>query len=415
MQKAASRVFYGWWIVLASVVVAFPSTILFNGFSGFLEPIQATFVTSTAAVSLAFVFLRAESGFGAPVAAFLVDAYGPRVITLAGGLLVGVGAVIAGSAPSLIVFYVGFVILALGSSFAGPTVATIAVAPWFDRYRGRAFALVSVGTPIWAMTIPLVVLAIDSLGWRTTMYGLGLISLGLVVPLSFVYVRGPGERGLTPDGLPPLPKTPRAAAPADSLTQMVRNPVFWSLAASYACFSFVHTGLFSQLIPILEARAGVPRSTAAAAAAAIPVVSLAGRLGLGALADFVQPRYVLALAFLMMLGGVLAILLLGGFWPILPLVLFYGVGYGGCVPIRHVLQGRIFGVKNFGRVQGVLRIIDTMVGLPAPIIAALIRDTTQSYSLALLCFAVVIAVTIPTTFSLRTHEEKKAPALSRER
>ena len=399
------RMYYGWWMTVFAVITALPNTILFTGFSGFLEPLQVSFAASAAAISVAFVFLRAEAGIGTPIAGFLVDAYGPKPVMLWGGIVLGVGAAIVALSQSLFVFYIGFFILAFGVSVSGPIVANIAVARWFDRYRGKAFAVISMGTPVWSLSIPLVVLSIDTFGWRATMWGLGIISVAIIVPFSFLYRRSPEEYGLKPDGVSDVAPKPRHAARGPEvslpLRDVLRHPAFWLLMVSYGSFSFVHTGLFSQLIPMLEKTSGVSRSTAAAVSALIALVSLPGRLVLGALADTVKPGYVLALTFALMLAGVLALAVVPGELGLIAMVVFYGIGFGGCVPVRHVVQGYLFGSQNFGKVQGMLRIADTVVGVPAPIATALIYDATHSYVLALLMFVVAFAVTIPAALSPR--------------
>ncbi|MDO8531799.1 MAG: MFS transporter [Dehalococcoidia bacterium] len=405
LARARPKLYYGWWMTVFAVITALPNTILFTGFSGFLEPLQVSFAASAAAISVAFVFLRAEAGIGTPIAGFLVDAYGPKPVMLGGGIVLGLGAVIVALSQSLFVFYIGFFILAFGVSVSGPIVANIAVARWFDRYRGKAFAVISMGTPVWSLSIPLVVLAIDTFGWRATMWGLGIISVAIIVPFSFLYRRSPEEYGLKPDGVSDAAPKPQHAVRGPevslSLRDVLRHPAFWLLMVSYGSFSFVHTGLFSQLIPILEKSSGVSRSTAAAVSALIALVSLPGRLVLGTLADTIKPGYILALTFALMLVGVLALALVPGDLGMIAMVVFYGIGFGGCVPVRHVVQGYLFGTQNFGKVQGMLRIADTVVGIPAPIATALIYDATHSYVLALLMFVVVFALTIPAALSPR--------------
>lgn len=399
------RMYYGWWMTVFAIITALPNTVLFSGFSGFLEPLQVSFAASAAAISVAFVFLRAEAGIGTPIAGFLVDAYGPKPVMLGGGIVLGLGAAIVAQSQSLFVFYIGFFIMAFGVSVSGPIVANIAVARWFDRYRGKAFAVISMGTPAWSLAIPLVVLSIDTFGWRATMWGLGIISVAIIVPFSFLYRRSPEEYGLKPDGVSDAAPKPQQAVRAPEISlplrDVLRHPAFWLLMVSYGSFSFVHTGLFSQLIPILEKSSGVSRSTAAAVSALIALVSLPGRLVLGTLADTVKPGYILALTFALMLVGVLALALVPGDLGMIAMVVFYGIGFGGCVPVRHVVQGCLFGTQNFGKVQGMLRIADTVVGIPAPIATALIYDATHSYVLALLMFVVVFALTIPAALSPR--------------
>ena len=64
-------IYYGWWIVLASFVVAFyVAGTVFYGFTAFIEPLASEFGWSYTQISLAASLRGLEMGLLAPFAGF---------------------------------------------------------------------------------------------------------------------------------------------------------------------------------------------------------------------------------------------------------------------------------------------------------------------------------------------------------
>ena len=92
LKPRRGKIFYGWWIVAAAVVLNFfvGGTFIY-GFTVFFNPIRNTFGWGAAVTSVAFTLQRLETGFLEAVAGFLVDRVGPRKLMLGGWSVVGVG------------------------------------------------------------------------------------------------------------------------------------------------------------------------------------------------------------------------------------------------------------------------------------------------------------------------------------
>ena len=92
-----SRIFYGWYIVAASVGLNFYLTVVFGlGFNVLFLPILREFGWSRALTSGAFSLRAVEAGLLAPVVGFLVDRWGPRIVILLGVIFGGAGMVMLG-------------------------------------------------------------------------------------------------------------------------------------------------------------------------------------------------------------------------------------------------------------------------------------------------------------------------------
>ncbi|MSQ22212.1 MAG: MFS transporter, partial [Dehalococcoidia bacterium] len=113
------RVFYGWYIVLASVALNFYlSIVFFQGFQVFFLPILTEFTWSRALTSGAYSLRQLESGFLAPVVGFLVDKWGPRTVILVSVICTGAGMVLLSTIHSISSFYLALMVVSIGTSGA---------------------------------------------------------------------------------------------------------------------------------------------------------------------------------------------------------------------------------------------------------------------------------------------------------
>ena len=154
-----------------SVVVALPA-------------MQAGFGVDRAAAALPYTLTMIGFAVGGVLTGRLADRYGIALPVTLGAILLGLGYVAVGSAPTL-----GLVALAHGamigvgcSATFGPLMADIS--HWFARRRGIAVAIAASGNYL-AGTIwpPVVQHFIETQGWRATHIGIGLFCLATMLPL----------------------------------------------------------------------------------------------------------------------------------------------------------------------------------------------------------------------------------------
>jgi len=112
---------------------------------------------------------------------------------LIAAVCLGVGFIVAGLAPNLLVFALahGLLIGLLGSAgtFA-PLVADISL--WFNRHRGIAVAICISGNYLaGAVWPPVLQYFFDTAGWRATFIGVGVFSFAAIVPLALLLRRRP--------------------------------------------------------------------------------------------------------------------------------------------------------------------------------------------------------------------------------
>jgi len=392
MQKLR-KVFYGWWMVLASAIMNLLSgASFFYGFTVFFNPIRETFNWTAAQTSLAFTFQRLESGLMGPVAGLLVDRLGPRKLMMLGWSAFGLGFILMSHISSLWSFYVNFIIVSIGLSFGSFIVVNTAIAHWFVKKRSRALTMTYVGFGLSGMLVPLVSLAVQEFGWRSTLFWLGVIMWATGILFSLVFRHKPEPYGYLPDGelrqagdAAPEKTTQQNASSSAGLTvrETLRTPAFWFLSIA-SIFQFMGIAALSvHVVPYLES-VGIEHTLAALVVSGITVCSLIGRLGFGLLGDYQNKKYLITICVILQTAGLLAFAFINADmkWLIILFLLTYGPGYGGPIPLRPGLQADYFGTKSYGTVMGLMSLISMVGGLVSPVFAGWIYDTTGSYQTA---------------------------------
>src|SRR5262249_44083397 len=145
-----------------------------------------------AAIQVTFtIFVLAETWL-VPVEGYLVDKFGPRAVTLAGGVLVGISWVLNAYAESLTTFYIS---AGIGGTGAGAIYGTCVgnSLKWFPDKRGLAAGLTAMGFGAGsALTVVPIASMIKSSGFEATFLAFG-VGQGLVVLALGWFLRAPRE------------------------------------------------------------------------------------------------------------------------------------------------------------------------------------------------------------------------------
>jgi MFS family permease len=179
-----SKFFYGWYIVIAGLVLNIYNASLFAyGWSGFVNPIVSTFGWTMVQLSLAASLRGVETGIFTPILGWIVDRFSSRKLMFIGLIVNAGGVFLLSQTRNLLMYYSGFLIMGLGSSMAMGILPAAVIARWFKKDLGKANGIFYMGNGIGGLAAPLIVKIIDSIGWQTTLlYGaIGLLVIGFPV------------------------------------------------------------------------------------------------------------------------------------------------------------------------------------------------------------------------------------------
>ncbi|MGB2813973.1 MAG: MFS transporter [Dehalococcoidales bacterium] len=403
------KIFYGWWIVVASFLIAlYIGGAVFYGFTAFFEPIVDEMGWSYTQLSLAASLRGLEMGILSPIVGILADRWGPRKLIFGGILVTVASLLLLSSTTSLFMFYVSFVLLAIGVSACTVTVLLTAVANWFRRKMGIASGIAICGFGFSGLMIPVIVRLIEVYDWRTALNILALGMIVLVLPLSFVFRHRPEQYGYLPDDQKQDTTAHLAdSSPSQSLDvelrvkQALKNGTFWRIVLARMYHMTTMMAIITHVMPYLSS-ISISRATSSLVATAIPLMSIIGRLSFGWFGDKFNKRAVAAASFVMMSCGVFCFAYASntGIWLLVPFLVLLGIGYGGTNAILPALGREYFGRTNFGSIYGLMEGIGTIGAIIGPTLAGWAYDSLGSYQIVWLLLAGLAVIALASVLTI---------------
>ncbi|MFZ5782682.1 MAG: MFS transporter [Pseudomonadota bacterium] len=370
------KLHYGWVVVAAGALMGCVAVGALFSLAVFLQPMtEATGWSRTgisSAMTLDFLTMGvAAFGWGA-----LTDRFGPRVVALSGGFLLGLGLLLASRAESLLEFQIvyGVVVgVAAGAVFA-PMIAT--VTGWFEKHRSLAVSIVSAGMGVAPMTIsPFASWLITHYDWRTAQLVIALLAWGLVVPAALLVRRPP----ILESGGSGAAATDSAAGGAGmTVTQALRSPQFLVLSATFFCCCATHSGPIFHTVSYALA-CGLPAMAAVTIYSVEGLAGLGGRLAFGLAGDRFGAKHMLVVGLLIQAlaaGAYFFVRQLGEFYAV---AVVFGMAYGGVMPLYAVIAREYFPMRIMGTVFGAAAMISSLGMALGPVLGGWIYDTTGSY------------------------------------
>ena len=232
-----------WLQLLVGIVCMVMIANLQYGWTLFVNPIDQKYHWGRAAIQVAFTIFVLTETWLVPIEGWLVDRFGPKIVALVGGILVGIAWAINSLADSLGLLYLA---AAIGGTGAGAVYGTSIgnALKWFPDRRGLAAGLTAEGFGAGsALTIIPIQGLIQSSGYEATFLWFG-IGQGLVVVALSLLLRAPH-----PGEAPASTRLQQSARDYTPL-EVLRSPIFWVL---YAMFVLVGAGglmATAQLAPI---------------------------------------------------------------------------------------------------------------------------------------------------------------------
>jgi len=381
------RLFHGWWIVLTGAVLQLlQGSLLGQAYGAYVVVLHAEFGWSRTLLSGASALREMEGGIVGPFQGWLVDRFGPRAVTRIGIVILAIGFFLFSRVNSPVTFYGAFMVMAVGASLMGYLTITTAVVQWFERRRSTALSLTSVGGALGGVIVPLTVLSLEGLGWRTTAVISGCLVLAVGWPMTRFLVRNPAELGLLPDGAPPpVEGTPVAAGSSTSqdftLREALREPSFWWLSLGHGAALFVVGAVNVHMVSHLNESLGYSLGAAAGVYSALTLVFMFGTLAGGWIGDHSSKRFMAFCCMGMHAVGMVLLAHASNGLMVAAFVVIHGSAWGMRGPQMAALRADYFGRKSFGQIMGISNMIVILGAVAGPLIAGYMYDRTGDYQL----------------------------------
>ena len=442
VPRRARGIFYGWWLVaLSGFTMTIATVPLYHAMAVWSVALESQFGWSRGQLGLALTFTRIEGGLMGPIEGYLTDRLGARRMIFVGLVILGIGFLIFAGVQSLWMFYLAFIVMALGQGLGSWLPLMTTINNWFSRQRATAMGWANVGSRIGALLlVPAIAWAIDPeqarLGWQLTALILGVFTLVIAFPLTRLIRNRPQDHGQRPDGDPAEPATAgvdtpdtgspsfdrvrtsgerarpaaarraaaqdsgeRAARPATGTRrpitqdsgdmtagQALRTPAFWLISFGHGFTSMVILAIMTHLGLLLKDK-GFDVQTTGWIVVVYTAVAMVFQLVGGYVGDR-WPKNIALFIFTTIQAAAVVVLTLSS-----SLLMFYlyavlfGIGFGGRNPLTTAIRGEYFGRASFGRILGLSTVPMNVLLLIGSPMAGYMRDVQDSYDMAFLILA----------------------------
>ena len=364
--RPRGRVFHGWWLAGGAAGIQLLSGLLMmHSFGAYAVALHAEFGWSKTALSGAFSLTRVESGLLGPLQGWLVDRFGPRLILRIGLVIFAAGFMVFALTDSLLVFYASWALIAVGSSLGGFATLTVAIVNWFDQHRAKAVAVSQLGFGLGGLCVPVVILALEFVGWRWTAFASGVVVLIIGLPLVQLVHHRPENIGEVPDGTgEPHPIVARRRILDRDLTaaEAMRTAAFWYISTAHALALLTVSAVTAHLIPHVTEGLGFTVMQAGFAIVMMTTSQIIGQLLGGWLGDHFDKRMVCVGCMLAHGAGFMLLAFATDWDMIIGFAVLHGLGWGVRGPLMVALRADYFGATSFGTIMGFSSLV-AMLGM----------------------------------------------------
>jgi MFS family permease len=305
----------------------------------------------------------------------LSDRRGPRMVVIAGSLIVPACAALAARAHSLFAFQILFGVgLGVGAAaIFAPMMAT--VTGWFDTHRSLAVSLVSAGMGLAPMTMsPLAArLLVTTHDWRQSLLILAGVALSLMLPVALTVQR---------------PSLEAAAADAPRTPSEGGQPIATSVAFNFSLFIILlltnffccatHSGPIIHTISY-AVTCGIPMTAAVSIYSVEGLAGMFGRIVFGVLGDRFGAKRVLVTGLLAQAVGALGYVFAASLFGFYAAASVFGFIYAGVMPLYAVLARENFPQRLMGTVIGGTAMAGSLGMATGPVAGGLIYEALGSY------------------------------------
>lgn len=415
------RIFYGWWILVASFIVVFIySGVGYYSFQLIWEAIRDDYSWSMASLTASFTIVYATIAISAPFIGRIIDRFGPRKTIAFGAFLVGVGFCLLSQTTNLWYFYTWHVVIGIGMAASGFMPTSTAISNWFSKRRGLALGITMTGIGVGGFVIAPILerVIIPSLGWNYTYYVLAGIIWICVVPIALLVMRDkPQDMGLFPDGVIDVeavvpPKSASKEGKSWTRPMAMKTATFWIIAVAFGLQSFGNTSVvqnqtrhLNTIFPtgsIIQEQIGIILGIVA-------IGSTLGKLIFGWLADRIGPKLSsmsCIVCSIVAVGILLSITVTTPMWIIWIYSIIIGLSMGGWASNTPMLISNYFGLKYYGAIYGAANLLIMMGTALGPIVAGAIYDAAGTYNAVFIYALCLSAVAITSVVFLRSPKGK---------
>ena len=335
------------WLTLIGTIItqfALGSVYTWSLFNGALsEKLDAP----VSQVAFSFGLLSLGLALSSSVAGKLQERFGVKRVTIASGLLLGLGLFLTAHANSLMMLWLCAGILVGLADGAGYLLTLSNCVKWFPERKGliSAFSIGSYGLGSLGFKF-IDTHLLNTVGLEKTFVIWGALALVMIVFGAMMMKDAPMQPATNASG---------QTAQDFTLAESMRKPQYWMLALMFltACMSGLY--VIGVAKDIAQGMVKLSALDAANAVTVISIANLSGRLVLGILSDKIARIRVITIGQVISLVGMAALL----FAPLNAVTFFAAIAcvafnFGGTITVFPSLVSEFFGLNNLAKNYGVI-------------------------------------------------------------
>jgi sugar phosphate permease len=397
---------------------------LFHAMSVWAVALEREFGWNRTQLGFALTFTRVEGGLMGPLEGYLTDKVGTRRMVFIGLLVLGSAFIFFGQVQNLWMFYLAYVLMAVGQGLGSWIPLMTMLTRWFHRRRAMALGWSNMGSRAGALVlVPAIAWSIDPdfdrFGWRMTATVLGVFMVAVAWPISRLIRNYPEDYGLLPDG--DKPASTRVATGAggaapppvpveDDFTtsEALRTPAFWLIAFGHGFTSMVILAIMAHL-GLLMIDKGYEVQDAAFVISVYTAVAMVFQLVGGYVGGRIPIRFALAIFTCLQAAGVMVLVFADSLSTFYLFAVLFGAGFGGRNPLTIAIRGDYFGSASFGKILGISTVpMNVLLLIAAPLVGWM-RDIQGTYNDAFLIMVITNLAGAVCFILAKRPVKKKAP------
>lgn len=387
--------FYGW----VNLAVMFFFNIVFMmmmlSFALFLPSWVEEFSWNRGDMSLAQSVASILTGLAAPMVGIFIMKKGVKLVMILGNLFCVAGLILVSYQQHIWQLFLGYgVLIGLGMSLGGMLAMMTVINNWFIIKRPLALSVSMASMGFGGVVFnPLLMMMIDSIGWRNTYLAIAAAAfLFCVILPALLLVNKPEDLGQVPDGPGSLKaqKTEVKTAvpknlyktPVDfTAKEALRTRTMWLLIGYVVVqFSVMYIILTHQITFLIDM--GIPDAMAAFAGGIFGFIMGFSQLGVGFLGLKFKMHFLAVASTVFSIIGFIIIMFAHSMGVVILCNVFMGIGFG----VQSIALGNLipdyFGRTEFPKMMGYTMPFTTFFSAVGAPVAGYIRDATGSYILA---------------------------------
>ena len=320
-----------------------------------------------------------------------IDRLGTRVVLTA--VVIALGAVVCGMSTAQS-FWPLAIAVTLTRGFGQSALSVISltmVGRWFDRGIDTAMAVYSIVMSIGFMiAFPVVGSLVQSWGWRSAWFAIGVVLLAVLAPAGLILARTAA--------IAPVHEVHSVHDVHDvHWREALRTPAFWSFSVGAALYGLVASGigLFNESI---LAERGFGADVYYQTLIVTAMTALIGNFGGGWLATRISLTNLLAISLLVLALGLAVLPHVTTIGQVMAWATAMGLGGGLVMVLFFSVWPRVYGRAHLGRIQGAAQAMTVVASAVGPLLLAWCVEWTGSYAGMFNLLAAIIGLCSFTAF-----------------